>query len=471
MAYNWDNVRACDRTYSIMPLFNDPHFSVNGEEKPLELEGFQYDFVMSEKRFPAMISAWATGKTMSALYKAYILSNKYPNNLGLILRKSYKDLAASTMNDFEDYTGITIKGKSQSPIVTFSNGSKIMFSHIDNYSGMIQNVNLGWFFIEQAEELENDEIFHKLRGRLRRRGTSQQGFIIANANGHNWCWRLWKQNPQASFDLTEATTFDNLRVMNEAAPDFIQDLRDMEIQQPSFYRRWVMNSHEDVDTADRIIPYECILKAVNRDLRKYDAEPVVISCDPAEFGDDKTVIMALKGLKVIDIEVTEKKELMDTAGRIVRMFHKHHGDKIVVDEVGIGAGVRSRLRELVTEGELVGSIEGLNSACSAKNSKYARLRDEIWMHAGQLFRDGYVSIPKDDDLIEELGVMSYSISSNGKENVARKIDIKKILGRSTDYGDALVMGLWVARNSEKRMRMPKPVMSGGGDYDPLEYGL
>jgi hypothetical protein len=451
-----------------MPLFNDPHFQVDGEEKPLILEEYQHDFVMSEKRFPGMISAWATGKTMSALYKGYILSHMYPNNLGLILRKNFTDLRDSTMNDFEEYTGGKIKMQSKS--ITYENGSKILFHHADELAGVVQNINLGWFFIEQAEEFDNDTVFQKLRGRLRRKNTSRQGFIIANANGHNWCWKLWKQKPAEEFDLIEATTFDNKANLT---PDFLKDLKEMEEQSPSHYRRFVMNSHEDVDTADRIVPYDSILKAVNRDLRKYDNEPVIVSCDPAEFGDDKTVIMVLKGLKVIDIEVTEKKELMDTAGRIVRMFHRHNGDKIIIDDIGVGAGVRSRLRELVDEGSLTGTIIGFNSGrSSGQNSKYPRLRDEMWMNVGQQFRDGYVSIPKEDDLIEELGAMSYSINSKGQETVARKVDIKKVLGRSTDFGDALAMGLWAMKNTEKR----QPVIPSGREpddskWDPLNDGF
>ena len=233
-------------------LFNDPTFEIDGKICPLKLEKFQGDFVLSKDRFPAMISAWGTGKTMSALYKGFILSNRYPNNLGLVMRSNYKDLLNSTMKDFEQYTGLVIKGKNGNPVVTFNNGSQIMFGHIDNFSGMTQNVNLGWFFVEQAEELDNEEIFHTLRGRLRRKGTSRQGFIIANANGHNWCWRLWKQNPKKNYFLVEATTFDNTANLPD---DFLEDLKEMEEQSPSHYRRFVLNSHEDVDTADRIIPY------------------------------------------------------------------------------------------------------------------------------------------------------------------------------------------------------------------------
>ena len=214
------------------------------------------------------------------------------------------------------------------------------------------------------------------------------------------------------------------------------------------------------------------MKAVDRDLRKYDNEAVVISCDPAEFGDDKTVIMALKGLRVIDIEVTEKKEPMDTAGRVVQMYRKHYADKIIIDCIGVGSGIASRLRELIGEGVVDAPLIAFNSGRTAEHSElFPKLRDEVWIHAGDLFTEGYVSIPKDDDLIEELGVMSYGMNSRGQKLVARKKDIKKILGRSTDYGDALVMGLWAAKKTKKREGVLIGAEENNDDYDYLRGGL
>ena len=146
-----------------MPLFNDPKHLVDNVESPLVLEDYQHDFVMSEQRFPGMISAWATGKTMSALYKGYILSHMYPNNLGLVLRKNFTDLRDSTMNDFEEYTGGKIKMQSKS--ITYDNRSKILFHHADELAGVVQNINLGWFFIDQAEEI-GERVFLILQSRL-----------------------------------------------------------------------------------------------------------------------------------------------------------------------------------------------------------------------------------------------------------------------------------------------------------------
>ncbi len=501
------------------------------------LEPFQMEFVSSRARFPNMTSAWGSGKTLCAILKGLNLSRTYPGNKGLILRKNMTDLRDSTMADFRDYTGLKVKVQSKTCI--HSNGkeypdSEIIFHHVDELAGVIQNINLGWFFIEQGEELDTDEVFEKLGGRLRRVLTPRremqeelikigalnrvvsdfkeldyeerliaesaiitklnqplrQGFVIANANGHNWNWRKFvniggdecivgrefevtsnETGKIYSFgnyaSITQATTYDNARNL---PADFVSALDIKKETSPSHYRRFVLNSHEDVDTADRVIPYQKILDAVNRELRKYDRDLVVISCDPAEFGDDKTVIYVLKGLTVIDERVLSKRSLMETAGEIMAFYHKYFADVIAIDEIGVGAGVRARLNELKGEGSHSAQIMGINSGCAATdNSKYTRLRDQLWMHAAELFRGDYVSIPKDDRLIEDLGVYTYGMTSRGQIQIAKKKDIKKLLGRSPDNADALIMGFWAAKKGRKKDSVL--TYEHEENYDVLTFGL
>ena len=441
---------------------------------------FQSDFLHSRARFPAMVAAWGTGKTMTALAKGMALSIKYPNNKGLVLRKEMTNLSKSTMSDFEFYTQLKIPV--QSKTIVLPNGSTIIFSHADELSGVVQNINLGWFFIEQAEEFDNDEVFNLLDGRLRRKGCFCQGFIIANANGHNWIWRKWINKGSVEYlcdkefdiedegeryggyaDVVQATTFDNAENLK---PSFIEALKIKKETSPSHYRRFVMNSHEDVDTADKVFPYQKLLDAVDRDLRDYDDNAIVISCDPAEFGDDKTVIYVLKGLEVISSEIYGKKSLMETAGYIMKLHYQHHAEIIAIDDIGVGAGVRSRLKELNAP------VMGINSGSRATDPiLYTRLRDQMWMHASQLFKDDYVSIPNDENLIEDLAAFTYGMNSKGQMLIARKRDVKKLIARSPDRGDALVMGLWCASNTKKKLPVLLGKMSAASGYDPLEWGL
>lgn len=492
---------------------------------------FQHRFITSTARFPAMVAGWGTGKTMFAIAKGLSLSSKYPGNKGLILRKNMTDLRDSTMADFVEYTQGEYRVKVQSKTCIIPNGagfppSEIIFHYVDELAAVIQNINLGWFFIEQAEELDNDDVFEKLGGgRLRRVLTPRpevqqklieggflkeqvkdfrnldkdvrtyaeyglvqmgeplrQGFIIANTNGHNWIWRKWKNPGSDEYicdrkfivkgrhygkyaDLFEATTFDNEQNLSA---DFIAALEIKKETAPSHYRRYVLNSWEETDTSDQCIPYQKILDAVDRDLRKYDYSPTIIACDPAEFGDDQSVIYALKGYEVIDDNITTKRELMDTAGNIMAFYLEKHAETIAIDDIGVGAGVRSRLRELGIE------VTPINCGKMAEDKvHYCRLRDQMWMNAAQLFNEDYVSIPNDPYLIEELAAHTFGHNSKGQVCVARKKDVKKIIGHSPDRADALIMGLWVAGKTKKRLVTVSSYDKKEDDdeYDVLRYGL
>lgn len=233
--------------------------------KTINLESFQNGFFCSVKRFPGFISAWGTGKTMTAILKGVLLSSVYSNNLGLIVRKKFTDLRDSTLKDFERYTGLHVP-MSTKEITLPGTNSTIMFRHGDELSGL-QNVNLGWVYVEQAEEFETAEQFDMLRGRLRRElepvnsyeanipeyrdlvqylkeNPLRQLMIGANACGHNWCWHRWIRAPKEEYDAFEAVSWDN---QDNLPSDFINDLRALRHDNIKKFNRYVLNSHEDYD--------------------------------------------------------------------------------------------------------------------------------------------------------------------------------------------------------------------------------
>src|SRR3990167_4581290 len=207
-------------------------------EQPFYLKIYQAEFVDSHAKFPAIISAWGTGKDLSALARVMLLAKESPDNLILVLRKEFKDLQDSTINDFESYTGIKVNSNGDALVPTEGRPSKIMFRHIEQLNSL-QNINLGAFWINQGEELPDDRAFQLLKGRLRRNVKRRTGFITANADGHNWCWRIWLEhkNTNPEYPCWEATTYDNADVLPE---DYVKSLKDLP---ENLYKRFVMNDH------------------------------------------------------------------------------------------------------------------------------------------------------------------------------------------------------------------------------------
>lgn len=237
--------------------------------KNIEAEDFQWDFYSATNRFPSMIAGVGTGKTMWALMKGDLLSRFYKHNLGLVVRNKFTDLRDSTMKDYSDITGKHIPQGTKE--AKYSNGSVILFRHAKELSGL-KNVNLGWAYIEQAEEFPTDTQFQLLRFRLRREleideeywsainesGTARpflqymhdkplnQMMTIANANGHNWCWKMFIKSPSKEFSCIQAVSFDNTWLVKNK-PKSIADWRTMEIDSPAKFRQYVMNCHDEVD--------------------------------------------------------------------------------------------------------------------------------------------------------------------------------------------------------------------------------
>lgn len=205
----------------------------------IELKQQQVDFIGSCEQFPAYIGAVGTGKSTSLIAKALFHSKESPGNLGVIVRRQFTDLRNSTIKDFESYTGLKVNESTHE--CKLPNGSSILFIHGDVLD-TLKNINCGWFGIEQAEEFPDDTAFQFLKMRLRRKVEFRTGFIIANANGHNWIWRIWKKDgPPKNHELIEANTLDFADIH---APDYIENLKTLP---DKLYRRYVLNSWEEAE--------------------------------------------------------------------------------------------------------------------------------------------------------------------------------------------------------------------------------
>jgi len=408
----------------------------------VELKPYQQKFIFSDNKFKFLKAGWGTGKSFALIMAAVRESKMYPENLGIIFRKELVDLQDSTIKDFEKYTQLKVSSHRD---IMLDNKSKILFRHIEELNN-IQNINLGWFGIEQAEELDSDDQFMTLFGRLRRTPSSMKGYLISNAKGHNWIWNirqkgLYDKNNVRLDSHIVANTFDNECNLEQ---EFLDSLYVLEKAKPKLYNRMVLNSDDEDDCSDQIIPESDIRKAVARKPWYITEVKKIVAMDVARYGDDKTVLYALQNNLWIDEETYELKNTMETSGYAMRFMAKHDIKDIVVDGCGLGAGVVDRLRE-----QSVNVIE-CNSAAQASDPKrWRNLRAEMWEHAADLFREGKVSLPDDPELINELSLVRYkTIESNGRLQVESKEDIKKRLGSSPDKADAFVMGLWAIDKTE-----------------------
>jgi hypothetical protein len=417
------------------------------EVKEIDLLDYQDEFVFSEKRFPAIIAGVGTGKTYMLLLKIWNFCDQYPNSLALVVRKEFTDLRDSTMKDFEKYFNVTIDSHKE---YRMDNGSIIMFRHGDDLN-VLKNINLSIFGIEQAEEFPTEETFDMLRDRLRRQNAPlRQGCIIANANGHNWIWKRWINNPpDENYHCVQATTFDNAANL---PLDFVEDLKRKEIENPQQYKRFVMNCHEVLDGDDLLLNYDLIQPAVGRKLSHLPVHGRMLTADIARYGDDESVfgVLEARGLfhyELIHIEAWLGQDTMKSVGKIVDMMRIFKPVAVVVDDDGIGGGVTDRLVELKKP------VIPFKGGTKARNEKrYANTRTEGYFKLKELFDKGYITLPDDAKLNDQLMTIRYRFKSFGQVMLVPKEEMRKEGIASPDRADMLMMGVYHAERIHNRQR-------------------
>ena len=191
--------------------------------------------------------------------------------------------------------------------------------------------------------------------------------------------------------------------------------------------------------AQTLIPLPLIEAARVRKVEGVERYRPVWGLDVARFGDDRTALAVRRHRKLEEIESWRGLDTMQTAGRIkLRYDECSHDDKptsIVVDVIGIGAGVVDRLRELDLP------VRALNvSEMPAVRQKFHRLRDEMYWKGREWFEGMNVECA-DMAVGGELADVLYSYTSAGQIKVEPKADIKERLGRSPDVGEALLLSL------------------------------
>ena len=460
----------------------------------LKLKQSQDLFLYSDDKFPSFVAAVGTGKSMMLLLKIWKYCEKYPNSLALVIRKEYTDLRDSTIKDFNTYFGVTLDGNKE---YKFPNGSVWMFRHGAEMA-VLKNMNLSIAGIEQAEEFETDEAFTFIRDRLRRKnGPYRQLCLIANANGHNWIWRLFINGMDNRTVLDEATgqiVSKKTRVMDvfgedveikylcieantfanrdNLTNDFIADCMAKKEDAPNHYMRYIMNSHEEVDADDLLFDSKdvynspsIIIDNENRVIKR------VMGLDVARFGNDETVftIIEQKDLYRWEQVFKEEKRKVDTvwtSGYAMELERRFNLDLTVIDDIGVGGGVTDNLKN--NGGRILGFIANANA--SVNNMKfYEDCNTEGFCMMADLLRKGWLKLLQDHIQAEQLMTTRFKFKG-AKRHILTKEEMRLKYKEidSPDRAKALMMAVW---GTDKKPMDLENQRSNLPKYGTVEYDV
>ncbi len=186
---------------------------------------------------------------------------------------------------------------------------------------------------------------------------------------------------------------------------------------------------------------------------------VDIGCDVARFGDDKTVI----GYRINEVVRIYKKyngqDTTWTSGMIAELFkeirEKYHYKgpiPVKVDDGGVGGGVVDQLRGFIrTDPALFSGMHvfPVNFGQPIKHPHYADtttfmmavVRDLVAPYDADGKDRGIpeVVLPNDNDMIGQLSCRKYAFTSNGKQKVESKKDMKDRGLPSPDEADCILL--------------------------------
>lgn len=216
-------------------------------------------------KYRGFCGGWGNGKTSWGCAETFIRCHEFPGTRWIVARKTRPELKATTWDmlvngDMSQPTGWhgipkeTMKGgkwNKSDLVIEFINGSVIYGLPLDDPK-KLENYNLGGFWIDQAEEVEED-IFLKFHGRLRQLEAPREGLLTFNPNGHNWLWEKFineerDEVTKQRYQCIEATPMDNPNLPD----DYIEQFSGLP---DHWFERFVLGSHE-VFTGQIFVDYE-----------------------------------------------------------------------------------------------------------------------------------------------------------------------------------------------------------------------
>ena len=400
------------------------------------------------------------GKSYVAMATIIILARIFKGSRWAIVRKDLGRIRRNVVPTFEKIKPTNFVGplnKSEWSY-TCSNGSEILLvaeslkddPDLDRFKGLEVN----GFLLEEANELSEktwNKCIERAGSWIIADGQQPPPLILLTTNpADNWVKRVfydpWKDGVlKPPYFYLPANIFDNPYIPQE----YLESIKNLP---PKEYRRFVEGDWSQSDEPDQLIKYQWIREAYEIELQGGKQR---LGVDVARFGDDETVLAKMLGNALVEIQ-GYKNMSIDRTATITQNKIMEDGidaDMVGIDVVGLGAGVVDNLRragytvKAISSGEKPVHIPGWNT-----HFKFYNLRSQMWWFLREKLRNGEIAIAvQNQKLVEDLTAPRYEIRSDKTIRVESKDEIKKRLGRSTDYGDAFVYAMFVEYLASERI--------------------
>lgn len=415
-------------------------------------------YYLKDDETKELIYGGAAGGGKSALGVLWLIEQcqQYPGTRWLMGRSKLKALKETTLNTFfELATDLNINTQfnynGQAGVIYWNNGSEILLKDLYAYPSDPNFDSLGSLEITGAFIDECNQVTYKawqivksrIRYKLRKFNLSPK--LLGTCNpAKNWVYaQFYLKDKNNTLDIDkkfiQALPTDNPHLPSS----YLESL--LSLDENSKQRLYYGNWEYDNDPA-KLIDYEKIQNIFTNDF--IEGGQMYISADIARFGSDKMVVMVWSGFKVIDMITMAKSSITEIAQLIRDLAFKYKVPltNIIADEDGVGGGVVDILK-------CKGFVNN-SKALPVENQivQYQNLKTQCYFKLAEMIQTDKIFVDcKESSIIDEMTkeleqVKRDKIDSDGKLQLMSKEDVKKLIGRSPDYSDALMMRMYFCFN-------------------------
>ena len=258
---------------------------------------------------------------------------------------------------------------------------------------------------------------------------TEDGEFFESHHGHSHLWRTVNIRAQDSPRVTgegEPGDWPGL-----VGPEDIERIRQRYGEDSPLYKMQIGNEWVEGLASQVVVPLSWVVKAETAEFAQVGVE--VLGVDVARQGRDSTVIYARKGRVARLIWKAQGQDTMQTADQVAAYVKARPWTHVVVDGVGIGAGVVDRLRQLG-----IGCVDFQSGAAASDSGQYANRIAEVYWRMREAFSTG-MDIDAQPDLRAQLSSRKYEIQGDRRIRLESKDDIAASGRQGPDEGDALAL--------------------------------
>jgi hypothetical protein len=376
---------------------------------------------------------------------------KYQGIRCLIGRTVLQQLKLTTLNTlFETLQSMGLKSgehyvyNGQSNVITFTNKSEIVLKDLayqpsDPNFDSLGGLELTAVFVDEAAQI-SQLAYNILKSRMRFKLTEYnlQPKILMTCNpGQVWLKKVFylpyiQDTLESNKAFVPALPLDNPHL----PPSYIEMLKSLP---PAQKRRLLEGDWNYMDESDNLFDFDSISNSVFSSVPQ-GTDKKYISVDVARFGSDRSVAVVWNGLVVLEVLIYTKLSTTELSSEIRELISKYgvHPNNVIVDSDGVGGGVADQIR----------GTNFVNNSRPLHEQNFSNLKSQCYIKLSELFKEGKISLnimdpATIDELTQELlAVKLKDVDKDNKVQVQSKDDMKKILGKSPDLSDALMMRMY-----------------------------